>query len=92
MKEIRLENHLTQQQVADRIGVHKSAISYYELGYRYPSYDVLVKFACVFNVSVDYLLGIDRRRTIDVTGLQENDICVVVAVVNALRQKFESLI
>lgn len=43
-------------------------------------------------MSVDYLLGIDRRRTIDVAGLQENDICVVVAVVNALRQKFESII
>lgn len=86
MKEIRLENHLTQQQVADRIGVHKSAISYYELGYRYPSYDVLVKFACAFNVSTDYLLGINRHRTIDVTGLSEGNICVVVAVVNALKQ------
>lgn len=87
MKEIRLKNHLTQQQVADRIGVHKSAISYYELGYRYPSYDVLVKFACTFNVSIDYLLGIDRHRTVDVTGLSEDNIHIVIAVVNALRQK-----
>lgn len=86
-KEIRTRNHLTQKQMAERLGVQKSVVCYYEHGERIPSYDVLLRIASIFHVSTDYLLGLDSARTLDVTGLSDDDITVVQAVIDALRRK-----
>lgn len=87
MKSLRLEKKLTQKQVADRIGLATSAVSSYESGVRYPSYDVLVKLARIFHVSTDYFLGITDTRNIDVTGLNDSEIELVSQLVDMLRGK-----
>lgn len=87
LKSLRIEKKLTQKQVADRIGLAISAISSYESGTRYPSYDVLVKLAHIFHVSTDYLLGMTDKRNIDVTGLSDNEIELVSQLVDTLRNK-----
>ena len=87
LKYYRIEKNLTQKQVADRIGLAISAVSSYESGTRYPSYDVLVKLARIFHVSTDYLLGITNTRNIDVTGLNDNEIELVLQLVDMLRNK-----
>ena len=87
LKSLRIEKQLTQKQVADRIGLAISAVSSYESGTRYPSYDVLVKLARIFHVSTDYLLGITDKRNIDVTGLSDNEIEIVSQLVDMLRNK-----
>lgn len=87
LKQLRNGQKLTQQQLAERIGVAKSVVSYYESGDRYPSYDVLVRIARIFHVTTDYLLDIERNRVIDVSELSEDDIAVVTSVVEALKRK-----
>lgn len=87
IKAFRKQNNLTQQQLAERLGVAKSVISYYESGDRFPSNDVLIKLARTFHVSTDYLLGLERKRTLDISDLTEDDIAVVETVANALRKK-----
>ncbi len=87
LKELRTSQKLTQQQLADRLGVAKSVVSYYESGDRYPSYDVLVRIAHVFHTSTDYLLDVSRENVIDVTGLSKEDIAVVRTVAEALKRK-----
>lgn len=87
LKALRKSQKLTQQQLADRIGVAKSVVSYYESGDRYPSYDVLVKIARIFHTTTDYLLDVAKDNTIDVTGLSDEDIAVVRTVAEALKQK-----
>ena len=79
--------HLTQQQLADRLGVAKSVVSYYETGDRFPSYDVLIKIARTFHVTTDYLLGMERTHMLHISGLTEEDIAVVETVADALRKK-----
>ena len=66
LKSLRTEKKLTQKQVADQIGLAISAVSSYESGSRYPSYDVLVQLAHIFHVSTDYLLGMTDKRNIEV--------------------------
>lgn len=87
LKMLRNGQKMTQQQLAIRLGVAKSVVSYYESGERYPSYDVLVKIARTFHTTTDYLLDIKRERVIDVSDLAEDDIAVVTAVAEALRKK-----
>lgn len=87
LKSLRLEKKLTQKQVAEQIGLAISAVSSYESGTRYPSYDVLVKLAYIFHVSTDYLLGMTNERNIDVTGLKDDEIELVSQLVEMLRNR-----
>ena len=87
LKELRVQNGLTQKELGDRIGVTKSVVSYYELQERTPSPEVLVKLAAVFHVTSDYLLGIEKRRSIDITGLDADDEKVVRMMIEQLRKK-----
>lgn len=59
LRELRLEKNVTQKEVADAIGVTVSAYSNYEQGIREPSYTVLILICKYFDISSDYLLGID---------------------------------
>ena len=86
-KEIRIKNHLTQRQMAERLGVSKSVVNYYETGNRTPSIDILIRFSSIFHISTDYLLGLDKTRTLDVSGLSEDDINAVQTMIDALRRK-----
>lgn len=87
LKELRLQNGMTQKDLADRIGVTKSVVSFYELRERTPSPEVLIKLATIFHVSSDYLLGIEKGKSIDITGLDYDDEKALRAVVEQLRKK-----
>lgn len=87
LKNLRKKRNWTQKQVATRIGLAISAVSAYELGTRYPSYDILLRLARLYNVSTDYLIGKDERQSIDVSGLSEEEINVVAQMIDVLRKK-----
>ena len=87
LKRLRLQSGLTQKELADKMGVTKAVISYYELQERYPSPEVLVKLASIFHVSTDYLLGLERTDTLDLSGLSEEDALLVKKLVESLRKK-----
>ena len=87
LRELRMQSGLTQLQLAQRLGITKSVISFYELSERAPSPDVLIRLANIFHVSTDYLLGLDKRETIDVTGLNKHDIALLRALAESLRHK-----
>lgn len=87
LRKLRTNAGLTQKQLAEQIGVTKSVISFYELQERTPSPEVLIKLAAVFHVSTDFLLGIEREQSLDVSGLTDNDIKVISLMVETLRKK-----
>lgn len=87
LKNLRMQAGLTQKQLADQIGVTKSVISFYELQERIPSPETLIKLASVFHVSADYLLGTEKVRTLDASGLTEDDIKVIQILIDTLRKK-----
>ena len=90
LKELRKQSGMTQRQLADKLGITKSVVSYYELSERTPSPDVLKDIALIFRVSTDYLLGIERNKTIDVSDLSDEDINLLLATVEALKKKKNS--
>ena len=87
LKALRTAKKMSQKELAERIGIAKSVISFYESGDRFPSYDVLIKIARIFNVTTDYLLDVERERTVNVSGLSEEDIAAVTTVIDALKRK-----
>ena len=87
LKELRLEKKLTQQQAADAVGVSRSVISGYETELRLPSLDILVSLARLYGVTTDFLLCVDNRQTVDVSGLNEDEIATVSHMIDLLRTK-----
>ena len=58
IRNIREDNDLTQQDMAEYLSCSQVAYSYYELGRRNIPLDLLIKIALFYDTSVDYLLGI----------------------------------
>ena len=87
LKSLRIENNLTQSQVAKRLGIAVSAVSSYELGVRYPSYPILIKLARLYHVSTDFLLGIKYTEVLDISDMSEDDIAIIKATIAAIRLK-----
>ena len=58
LKELRLENNLSQQKLAEKIGVTQKAIDFWEKGINEPKASCIVALAKFFDVSTDYILGI----------------------------------
>ena len=64
LKNLRKNKGLLQQDMADKIGVTKSAYGYYEQGKTTPDIVTAKKIAEILNVSIDYLLGeSDYKKT-----------------------------
>lgn len=78
--------HLTQLQVANRIGVSKAMISAYETASKAPSIEVLIRLSRLFGVSVDYLVCVDAPKVIDVSDLDDETIATVVSLIDKLRK------
>ena len=63
-KQLRISSGLTQQEIADKLGISRSTIGMYETGAREPDYETLEMIADFFNVDIDYLLGRTNKTTI----------------------------
>lgn len=91
LRELRLNNKLRQDQVASLVGVNKNAISTYENDARQPSFEILVRLADLYRVSTDYLLGRTNTRSVDLSGLTEDEAAIVSELVESMRRKNEKL-
>ena len=87
LKELRMQAKLTQEQLAKKLGITKSVVSFYELQERAPSPEVLAKLSGIFRVSTDYLLGLDKRETIDISGIDSEDVALLRGLAESLRKK-----
>lgn len=85
LKTLRIKKKLTQQQLADLLGLTKSVISAYENGLRYPAYDVLIKIARIFKVSTDFLLGVEIKSEIDTSGLTDEQVEALIVLIDTIR-------
>lgn len=59
------EHNMSQTQLAKKIGTTNVTICRYLSGDRTPRIDVLIKICSVFNVSLDYLLGMDINKKLN---------------------------
>lgn len=86
LKTLRLRENMTQAQLAQKLGLTKSVISAYETGLRLPSYDIPVHIARIYNVSTDYLLGLEHKQEIDLSGLSQEEIDALLNLIKAMKR------
>lgn len=63
IKKLRLEKKISQQKLANEVGVTRQAISLFEKGERDPKLETWIKLAGYFNVSIPYLQGISKNKS-----------------------------
>ncbi|MBR2615170.1 MAG: helix-turn-helix transcriptional regulator [Clostridia bacterium] len=62
LRELREDHDLTQQRVADFLGMKQSQYNRYERGLRDLPTDVLIRLARLYQTSTDYILGMTRSK------------------------------
>ena len=86
LKTLRLSKKMTQAQLAQKLGLTKSVISAYETGLRLPSYDILIHIAKIYNVSTDYLLGLEHKQEIDLSGLSKEETDALLHLIKVMKR------
>ena len=81
IKALRETNNLTQAALARKLNVTRSSVNAWEMGISVPSTSLIVDIAKLFHVSTDYLLGIDKTSSLDLSGLNEREIMLVSELV-----------
>lgn len=72
LKYLRKQKHLTQRELADKIGISYGAIAMYECGKRMPTLEIEEMLADFFNVSLDVLRGRDTPSDFSITRDEYN--------------------
>ena len=86
LKMMRKSRNLNQVQLAAQLNVTKQTISNWENNNILPSIDMLVKISHYFSVSTDYLLELDNRFYLEVSGLTVEQIAHIQQIINDIRR------
>lgn len=69
LRQLREQHNLSQEEMGRRVGRSKPVISNYENNLKKPTLDVLIDIAALYNVSLDYLIGFEKKEMISIEGL-----------------------
>ena len=87
IKSIREQLGMTQAEVARKLGLTRSSINGWEMGLSVPSTQYIVELAKLFNVSTDYLLGMEQGAVLNIDDLTEKEVSVFIDLVACFRAK-----
>lgn len=76
---------LTQKQLADKLGVTKQTVSNWENDNILPSIETLIRICEFFNVSTDYILGLDDKNYIEVSDLSLETVSHIQQIINDIK-------
>ena len=85
IKNLRQSRSLNQVQLANLLNVSKQTVSNWENNNILPSIEMLVKISQFFSVSTDYLLELDSRSYIEVTGLTDVQLAHVRQIIDDIK-------
>ena len=70
LKKLRKQAHLTQVDIAEKLGISQPAYASWERGIKKPTQENLVKIAQILNVSLDYLVGNSDNRKDELDNIE----------------------
>ncbi len=61
LRDLREDADLTQDQLVKILGMHKTTYTNYEQGKREPPFELIIRLAKLYNVSIDYIAGLTTK-------------------------------
>lgn len=87
IKMLRTSQNISQSELAKKLGITRSSVNAWEQGFSTPSTGYLVELADLFHVSTDYLLGLQQNTSLDVTGLDTEQIRILYELAEHFRRE-----
>lgn len=95
IRQLRLQHKITQEQLADCLGVSYQSVSRWENGVTYPDIEFLPAISKYFSVSLDYLLGQDdaekqkqiRKRIRSIANMADNNADDLIDLIRICRRE-----
>lgn len=91
IKFLREAQEMTQSDLAKTLGITRSSVNAWEMGISVPSTQYIVELSNIFNVSSDFLLGLNSAKYLDTTGIDEDDIQLLYTIIQHLKKKQSAL-
>ena len=85
IRELREKANMTQHELGQKINRDKGTISRYENNYQPVPFETMRNFASIFNVSMDYLAGMEKQSSIPAAGLTAEQTDMICALAELLR-------
>lgn len=85
LQQLRMDHNMSLADLGKKINRSKSVICGYENNYKTPPLDVLVQLAVIFNVSLDYLVGIDKKEMVSVDGLNDGQKEIIHSMISEFK-------
>nr|WP_308669024.1 helix-turn-helix transcriptional regulator [uncultured Agathobacter sp.] len=87
IKMLRENKQLSQSELSKKLGITRSSINAWEMGISTPSTTYLVELSQIFHVSIDYLLGLDKNVSLDITGLDTEQVRILTDLAEHFRKE-----
>lgn len=73
ISQLRIDHNLTQSEMSDRLGINQSTLSQIESGKLKPSLKVLNKISNEFNVTVDWLISLEKNPSVNPSNISNKN-------------------
>lgn len=87
IKELRERNHFSQAELAKILGITRSSVNAWEMGISVPSTKYVIELAHLFSVSSDYLLEIEHKEVLDISGLDDDSVKILTYMACYMRKR-----
>ncbi len=84
---MREKNNLTQTDLANRLGISRSAVNAWEMSLSSPSIGNIIEMSKVFHVTADYLLSASEKLLVDISDLDNEQREIVLKLIDSLRKQ-----
>ncbi len=85
IQQLRMNRNLSQEALGKKLNRSKSLICAYENNTAVPPLDILLQLANIFNVSLDYLVGIDKNEMVSIADLSNSQKDIILRLINELK-------
>lgn len=90
LRELRVKHKMSQEELGRRVDRSKSVISSYENNLKMPPLAILIDMAHIFNVSLDYMVGIDKEAMVSIESLNTSQQNLVQTIILELKDSAKS--
>lgn len=83
---MRFKTGMSQAELARRLGISRSSVNAWELGFATPQLKHVIEMAKIFNTTVDNMLNLTSEVSIDLSELNDEERQVVYNLVDCLKK------
>ncbi|MBQ7353457.1 MAG: helix-turn-helix transcriptional regulator [Clostridia bacterium] len=87
---LREKNEMTQTDLANKLGISRSAVNFWEMSLSSPSINNVIEMSRIFNVTTDYILSTSSKLLVDISELGNEEKQVILKLVECLKAKNKS--